>query len=144
MADHSRLSGKYFNSGYCCAEAVLLEVSEVKCIQSELIPKIATGFCSGLAKTDSLCGALTGGILSINIVKGRETPEDDRETNYAMINKLSDFFRNEFGATYCTEVCGCNIATLTGSEEYQRENKKILCTGVVEKTAEYVLELLQE
>jgi hypothetical protein len=44
-------SREHFISGYYCAESVLLAVSEAKGIQSDLIPKIASGFCSGMART---------------------------------------------------------------------------------------------
>ena len=38
-------SKAYFDSGYGCAESVLMAVTESKGIRSALIPRIATGFC---------------------------------------------------------------------------------------------------
>lgn len=144
MAEYKNDAGKYFNSGYCCSESVLMAISEAKKINSELIPKIATGFCGGIAKTDSLCGALTGGIMGIGLIHGRENPEDERETNSEMIKKLSAFFVEEFGGRNCTEVCGINLSLPDGNEKFEKENKKEICTRAVEQTTEYVLELLSK
>jgi hypothetical protein len=48
--DVARRSRELFESGFLCAESVLLAVSEAEGVRSDLIPKIATGFCSGMDK----------------------------------------------------------------------------------------------
>ena len=45
-----------FQQGFCCAESVLQAIAESRGIQSELIPRIATGLCGGIAKTGGVCG----------------------------------------------------------------------------------------
>ena len=57
-------SKQLFESGYGCAESVLLAVCESKGIQSVLIPRIASGFCGGVANTNGMCGTVAGGILA--------------------------------------------------------------------------------
>ena len=42
---------------------MLLAVCDHYGIQSPWIPKIATGFCSGVARTGGLCGAYTGAVM---------------------------------------------------------------------------------
>ena len=142
--DYSKKSGEYFSNGYCCAESVLLGISEAKNLQSDLIPKIATGFCTGIAKTDSLCGALVGGILGINIFTGRNIAGADRTKNYELIQNLVNIFKKEFGVTACTEVCGCNLSTLSGQEKFAESEAKSICLKAVERTTEIVLQLLDE
>ncbi|GBD95663.1 MAG TPA: C_GCAxxG_C_C family protein [Nitrospirae bacterium] len=66
-----------FDSGYYCAENVLLAIAESQGIQSDLIPKIATGFCSGISRTCGMCGALSGAIMSLNLLYGRSSPEEN-------------------------------------------------------------------
>ena len=141
---YSKKSGEYFNHGFCCAESVLIAVSKNYEIESYLIPKIATGFCGGLGKTDSLCGALTGGVLCINIIAGCTEPNADRAENYELIQDLTDYFRDDIGALNCKDVCGYDLTTLTGQKEYEKSNTKSRCTEVVEKTTEKVLEILME
>jgi len=57
----SQKSRELFDSGFYCAESVLLAIAGHKGIQSDLIPGIATGFCSGMSRTCGMCGAVTGG-----------------------------------------------------------------------------------
>ncbi len=49
-----------FRQGLFCAESVLQAVAESQNIENDLIPRIATGFCSGVARTSCLCGAASG------------------------------------------------------------------------------------
>ena len=65
-----------FRSGYFCAESVLQAIAENQDIQSDLIPKIATGFCSGISRTGGMCGAVSGGIMGIGLVAGRNSPAE--------------------------------------------------------------------
>jgi C_GCAxxG_C_C family probable redox protein len=78
-------SGLYFDQGYYCAESVLLAVSDHYGIQSPWIPKIATGFCSGVARTGGLCGAYTGAVMAVNLFSGRETPKTSLEKNFRAV-----------------------------------------------------------
>jgi hypothetical protein len=52
----SQRSLELFTSGYFYAESVLLAIAESRGIQSDLIPRRATGFCSGIARTGGMCG----------------------------------------------------------------------------------------
>ena len=52
-----------FASGLYCAESVVLSIARSQGIESDLLPKLATGFCSGMARTCGTCGALSGAIL---------------------------------------------------------------------------------
>ncbi|MCK5542667.1 MAG: C_GCAxxG_C_C family protein [Desulfobacterales bacterium] len=50
---------------------------ESKNIQSELISKIATGFCGGISRTCCcICGAQSGAIMAINLFYGRSLPDE--------------------------------------------------------------------
>src|SRR5512136_2225690 len=77
-----------FKSGYFCAESVLQAIAEDLGIQSELIPKIASGFCSGIARTGGMCGAVSGAIMGINLAAGRSSPSESIEPSYALTQKL--------------------------------------------------------
>jgi len=66
-----RLAAKNFWKGFHCSEAVLIAMAEYMGINSDLIPKIATGFGGGIAGTGSVCGALIGGVMAIGIKYGR-------------------------------------------------------------------------
>lgn len=72
-------------------------MAESKGIRSDLIPKIATGFCGGMSHTDGICGAISGGILAINMINGRSRISDPREENKLKVQKLITEFDKQFG-----------------------------------------------
>ncbi|MHB9029628.1 MAG: C-GCAxxG-C-C family (seleno)protein [Candidatus Latescibacterota bacterium] len=49
-------SGELFDSGYLCAESVLVAIAESSGISTDAKPGIAAGFCSGMARTNRMCG----------------------------------------------------------------------------------------
>jgi C_GCAxxG_C_C family probable redox protein len=64
-----------------CSESVLLAISELLGVESELIPRIATGFGAGIGRRGEVCGALAGGVMGLGLVYGRSAPgagEDGR------------------------------------------------------------------
>jgi len=136
---------EYFESGLLCAESVLLSVTESLGIRNELIPRIATGFCAGISRTSGLCGALTGGILALNVVFGRDKPSDSRTKNYALTAHFLREFEKLFGSTSCMGLLGCDISTEEGSKEFfKKDLMNSVCAIVTEKAADLVLEVIRD
>ena len=47
-----------FAAGFYCAESVVMAVAKAEGVDSGLLPRIATGFGGGMARTCGDCGAL--------------------------------------------------------------------------------------
>jgi C_GCAxxG_C_C family probable redox protein len=107
-----------FDSGFYCAEAVLLAIAKHHGLESPLIPGIATGLCSGMARTSGICGALTGGILGINMIFGRDRQYMSVEQNYRAVQRLVSEFRENCGSTQCSELLGCDLGTPQGQHTF--------------------------
>lgn len=116
-----------FDSGYYCAESVLISVARERGISSPLIPAVATGFCGGLARTSGMCGALTGGVLALNMVYGRREPDRPVDDNYTAVQSLVRDFRARFGSTTCTELLGCDLSTPEGLQEFRDKRLRNRC-----------------
>ena len=144
----ARQSGVYFDEGYYCAESVLLAVCDHYDIQSRWIPKIATGFCSGVARTGGYCGAFTGAVMAVNLFSGRETSADSVEKSYQAVNQLKDLFKARFGTTGCPELIGCRLDTKEGQRRFKKDNLIVKCRQYsVEAAAmamQVILALLEE
>jgi len=125
--DVAHQSGVYFDDGYYCAESVLLAVCDYYGIQSRWIPKIATGFCSGMARTGGVCGAFTGAVMAVNLVTGREAPTESLDKNYRAVNQLTDLFKARFGSTGCPELIGCQLNTREGQRQFRKNNLIVRC-----------------
>ena len=143
MTDNpGKKSALLFDSGYCCAESVLKSVADDMNIKSDLIPGIASGFCGGISRTRGMCGAVSGAIMAINMIKGRQLPDQSQEENYLAVQKLITAFREEFGSLNCYDLTGCDLATDQGQELFERNNIHDRCTGFVEKATQLVLKSL--
>src|SRR5512141_1446591 len=118
----SQRSPELFRSGFFCAESVLLAIAESQGIQSDLIPKIATGFCSGISRTGGMCGAVSGAMMGINLVTGRNLPTESLENNYKLVQQLINRFENQFGSANCRQLIGCNLATEAGQQYFMENN----------------------
>jgi C_GCAxxG_C_C family probable redox protein len=138
-------AGELFKSGYFCAESVLMAVAEHRGIESAVIPRIATGFCGGMSRTSGLCGALTGGVMALSLLFGRDRPDDSRDTNYALVVRYKRAFEERFGSTMCSDLLGCDLATEEGSRIF--EEKKLIdkvCAKVTEEAAGLVMEIVEK
>ena len=134
----------HFKSGYFCAESVLLAVSEHYGIKSSFIPSIATGFCSGTSRTSGLCGAVAGGILSINLFSGRCSPKDSVEENYTYVREFIQIFQEEFGTTNCAELIGCDLGTKAGQKKFKAENLKEECFRFTQEATRMAMTIIEK
>jgi C_GCAxxG_C_C family probable redox protein len=123
----SQRSLELFKSGYFCAESVLMAIAESRGIQSDLIPGIATGFCSGIARTGGLCGAVSGAIMGINLVAGRSSPAESLERSYTLVQKLIRGFEGQHGSVNCRQLLGCDLATEAGQRFFMENNLMERC-----------------
>ncbi len=119
-------------------------MTESKNIQSELIPKIATGFCSGIARTCGICGAVSGAIMAINLFYGRSSPDAMSETSYTTVRKLINMFENEFGSTNCKQLIGCDLGTKEGQNVFKADNLSEQCRNYTEEATRMAMSIIEE
>jgi C_GCAxxG_C_C family probable redox protein len=120
-----------FESGYYCAESVLLSIAESRGIQSDWIPRIATGFCSGVARTGGMCGAVSGAIMAISLAAGRDAPSESMESCYALIRQLVTRFERQHGSANCLVLTGCDLATPQGQQSFIENQVMTRCNQYV-------------
>jgi C_GCAxxG_C_C family probable redox protein len=133
----------FWDEGYYCAESVLLAVAADLGVVSPLVPRIATGFCSGLARTGGTCGAVSGAIMGIGLGTGRDAPSDGLEECYALTTQLLEQFVARFGGTACPELLGCDVRTAEGRRSYQENHLAERCRSLVEEATAMALGLLE-
>ena len=113
----------YFRSGYNCAESVLLAIAkDALQINSDLIPKVATGFGGGISRQGYVCGAVSGAVMGFGLKYGRNSPEELRAKTYNRVVEFSKQFQKRFGSIVCKELCGCDLSTIEGIRKFRDEN----------------------
>jgi C_GCAxxG_C_C family probable redox protein len=123
---------------------VLLALAEQQGIQSDVIPKIATGFCSGFSRTAGLCGAVSGAVMGIGLALGRSAPGQSVEPAYSAIRLFLTRFESEFGSTNCQALTGCHLGTSEGQVSFKAEGRAAGCYRFAAEAARIAAEVIQE
>jgi C_GCAxxG_C_C family probable redox protein len=119
-------------------------VADSKNIQSELIPKIASGFCGGIARTSGICGAVSGAVMAISIFCGRGLPDEPIDKSYVPVKKLIEIFENKFDSTNCRQLTGCDLGTEEGRKRYFAANMLERCRGYTEEATRMAMSIIEE
>jgi len=137
-------SVELFKSGFFCAESVLLAIAESQGIHSDLIPRIATGFCSGISRTGGMCGAVSGGIMGIGLILGRNSPTGSLEPTYTLVQKLICAFEKQYGSVNCRQLIGCDLATEAGQKYFMENHLMEQCLQYAEEATRMAISLMAE
>ena len=144
VSDVRRSAEDAFASGLYCAESVVLALAKAQGIESDLLPKAATAFCSGMARTCGTCGALTGAIMGISLGLGRSNASDSVQASYTATQRLVAEFEQAFGARDCHVLLGCDIGTAEGQATFRDKQLGERCANFTGKAAEIAARILAE
>lgn len=137
-------SEELFRQGLFCAESVLQAVAESQNVKNDLIPRIATGLCSGIARTSGLCGAASGAILAINMLCGRDDTTSTVEDNYKVVRNFIRRFEAEFGSSNCHQLVGCRLDTPDGQAFFKENNLWDKCLVFTREAGRFAILSLQD
>ena len=105
--------GRPFN----CCESVLLALKDYLS-ESDLVPRIGTGIGAGVSLNGLLCGSISSIAMAIGVKFGRNSPEENPQPVWNMVDKYMAEFRNKFGAVNCRELTGLNMKKEEDLKEY--------------------------
>ena len=137
-----------FDSGYNCAQSVLLAFADELKLDENIILKIASGFGGGMARMQDTCGAVVGGIMVIGMAV-RSEEEEDVETNkervYYIISQFIKKFKGKYKSVKCRDLLNCDLNTEEGQQFYEiHELHYNVCTICVSDAIIYLEELLKK
>lgn len=133
-----------FAAGLYCAESVVLALADAQGIESELLPRVATAFCSGMGRMCGTCGALTGAIMGIGLALGRSEPGSPVQPSYTATQRLIREFEQEFGARDCHVLLGCDLNTPEGQAIFRENRLGERCARYTGKAAEIAARAIAE
>jgi len=131
-------------SGLYCAEGVILALAKAQGVESDLLPRIATGFCGGMAGTSGPCGALTGAVMGIGLALGRSRGGEPTNASYTATQQLIREFEQAFGARNCKDLLGCDLGTPEGQAAFRNSRLHERCAAYTGKAAEIAARLIAE
>lgn len=114
-------------------------------IESDCVPRIATGLGGGIGKGGEVCGALTGGAMLIGLLRGREDASDlgAKDEAYAITAEFVHSFKEVNGALRCRDLLQLDIAEAGGMTSYRERNlKDNVCTVAVSNALRILVDLI--
>ena len=142
VSDVRKSAEESFASGLYCAESVVLALARAQGIESDLLPKVATAFCGGMARTCGTCGALTGAIMGVSLALGRSEASQSVQPSYAATQRLIREFEQEFGARDCHVLLGCDLNTPEGQAMFRENRLSEHCAKYTGKAAEIAARII--
>ena len=134
-----------FRESYNCSQSVLLAMCQHWGVESDLVPKIATGFGGGMGRSGSVCGAVTGGVMALGVRYGGNEPSNDKRLlTYEYTRKFLEQFEKVNGGILCRDLIGYILADPEEHEKAMKEGvfqKK--CPTYVQSAIEILLELTE-
>lgn len=115
MKDHVKESQDLFESGFNCAQSVLLSFCEELGLSKETASKIASPFGGGIGGHGKLCGALTGAMMVIGLKYGSagSSDPDSKKISREKAHTLIENFEEKHGSCNCNELIGCRLYELS-------------------------------
>ena len=120
-----------------CAQAVLTSALLATDADPSLT-NVANYFGGGMARMGQTCGALTGAAIALGLrdYGGGETLP--KNSGFDPLQQLVREFEEEFGATTCKDLLGCEISTPKGF----RDAKKTQALGRCPRFVEWAIDRL--
>lgn len=116
MQEARDISKACFREGMNCSECVMRSFMQMHDtgFPDEVIA-MASGFGAGIGKTKNICGAITGAVMALGMVKGRRDPmalpearDRSRQLQQEVYPVFADLIHDieaEYGTLICSEMC---------------------------------------
>ena len=97
------LANACHEQGYNCCQSVLAAFADRFDIPKETALRLGAGFGGG-AGTGELCGAITGGVMALDLLADMGDPAQAKRRAVARSKELQKRFAERFGALRCREL----------------------------------------
>lgn len=126
----------YYKEGYNCAETIFLTYRDY--LAPEMDPsmvKLMTGFGGGLGYHGCMCGALTGSVVALNMIRGRTTSQGSRKEAYELASEFAEKFEEEYNGACCR---------ILNPYPFRSPEQKANCLKIIQNTSKLLMEFLEE
>ena len=145
------LGDEVFSNGYTCSQSSLQGLQAAFGLQAQELWPLATGFGGGFGRKQSVCGALSGGVLAAGAIVAQRRQSDRadraalRDETYAVVRQLYDAFQAKFGSVDCRSLTEFDFSEPDGYKRFTESGQKErVCHQAVRFVIQQVAELTQE
>ena len=132
-----------------CAQSTFFALSEQFGLGGNDVLKALTPL-PGVAERGETCGAITGALMAMGLIYGRDRLDDWEKYRSSLIptNKFCDRFEKELGSTLCCKIQehafgkSFNLMDPEELKEFQRAGATTKCSAVVRKATHIAAEII--
>ena len=108
MTQHEAIAEALHTQGYSCAQAVLAAFSDVTGLDRDVLLRLSAGLGGGMADLREVCGAVSSGILALDLIYAEGAPDRLRRAgeDYPRLREFVRAFRRINGSITCRELLG--------------------------------------
>jgi C_GCAxxG_C_C family probable redox protein len=94
-----------------CAQSTFTAFSDEMGMSKKLALSVSQGFGGGMGHSGSVCGAVTGAYMALGLASpaSEETPRQNIEKTYALMDEFNKQFKARHGSLNCTELTGYDL-----------------------------------
>ena len=136
-----QIARTHFAGDYNCAQSVAMALAERYGIDNPDIPRMLQPFGGGVSRCGEMCGAVTGAVLGIGFVFGKDDDErqEGRDTCMRLTAEYMGRFRERRGTVRCNDLLGADMSDPAERERVKEEGKfETLCPDLVVDSVEIV------
>lgn len=141
----------YFQSGYNCAQAVVMAFDDIMALSVEELARLTAPFGGGMGRMREVCGTVSGMTFIAGALKPAVDPKnlEERKENYALVQHFAEKFRAENGDIVCRRLLGLEpmaerAETPMPSERTAEYYRKRPCVEYVASAARIVAEYIDQ
>jgi len=82
--------------------------------------------------------------MGINLVAGRNSPDESIELSYYLTQELINRFEKQYGSVNCRQLMGCDLATGAGQQYFVEHNLMNSCLKYAEDATRMTVSLISE
>lgn len=138
---------EHMAQGLVCSESVLLAVCEEfeLTVDDKIIPRIANLFAGGIGGTGAVCGAVSGAVMALGLLKDRGSSIEGALSTLAVAAEFRRRFEAEMQTIHCRELTGMDLSSAEGTKTFMSSDvPQTVCFPAVATAYRLVVDLLRE
>lgn len=143
--DHVKRAQELHLQKYNCAQAVACAFCDAAGQEQDVMARLASSFGGGMGGLGEVCGAMSGALLVLGLVRGYADPDDAeaKKAHYELVKAFAERFRQAGGAIRCKELLEGTMPRGMSPEEGAKMGLKPRpCAGLVREAAAILEEML--
>jgi C_GCAxxG_C_C family probable redox protein len=140
----SEIAIALFDGNFNCAQSVFAAFASQFGMDESLMLRMASPFGGGVARRGHICGAVTGGLMALGVLRGADTPLG-KEAVYRMGQEFIQRFESRHGSILCRVLLDFDISTETGWQQAREKGLfKSTCPEFVRDAVEIAQDMLDK